>query len=93
LFGAAGPKHGGLHPGARPALPLRADICIFKQFVTASLSSARHQCVMHDYVQEEIEKIIERRAILRAKWLSIVEECILSMPREQRILRTTTEQN
>jgi hypothetical protein len=36
---------------------------------------------MHDYVQDEVEKIIERRPIQRAKWLSVVEECILSMPR------------
>jgi hypothetical protein len=48
---------------------------------------------MHDYVQDEVEKIIERRAIQRAKWLSVVEECMLSMPREQRTPKTKAERN
>ena len=63
------------------------------EFVAASLSSVRYQCVMRDYVQDEVEKIIERRAIQRAKWLSVVEECMLSMPREQRTPKTEVERN
>jgi hypothetical protein len=32
-----------------------------------------------NYAHEEVEKIIERMPALRAKWLSIVEDCMLSM--------------